>query len=599
MMMLIKLAWRNLWRNARRSGLAMGTIVMGVAMIVIFAATMDGIFVKLVRRAVRTQTGHIQVHRAGFHEERKLEDFLTTPKKVEDTLKGMKNVEAYTLRSYAFGFLASYAKSETTAPVPFDKKPWTKGYTRQAIVPIKSAKELGIKTGDQVLVKVLPPGQKTMSTPHIGLVSYDVVGTSSGTLTLISQLDEHIPESGIAVLWKTRQESKPVGVMGVEPEREKTVSTLMNDVDKGAWLKETKPGEPPQILLGSTLAHMMNVEVNDFVIFPFMAEWVYGPADNRPVEERLAFQVAGIFTTGLPEVDRAMVITDIKEMSRRANLIAPNPEDRGEPLVHEIAILLDSVEAADRVKMDLTKRMPELKSPRLEQNNEAADQLRALAAQEANLIESGGGDDEDIMPTDRADTTWQAKDIKKVAVATTKGGPAAQITQEALKMEVLSWKELLPGIVQLLNLNKEFLAMLMMILYVIVGVGIMNTILMAVMERIREFGIMLGIGMRPKRLVGLILTEAFFMSVIGGILGVIIGGLVCLWGAKNGFDLSGIDGAAAAAAVMKLDPVITPHLTVEGLVIAPIVAVVVTVLAAVYPGYKAAAFDPIESIRHQ
>src|SRR3989304_3041593 len=79
--------------------------------------------------------------------------------------------------------------------------------------------------------------------------------------------------------------------------------------------------------------------------------------------------------------------------------------------------------------------------------------------------------------------------------------------------------------------------------YVIVGLamifGIINTMLMSVFERIHEFGVLMAIGMKNRRLFGMILTEALVLGVLGTLLGIAAGSAIPLPLSASGLDLSG------------------------------------------------------------
>jgi ABC-type lipoprotein release transport system permease subunit len=90
-------------------------------------------------------------------------------------------------------------------------------------------------------------------------------------------------------------------------------------------------------------------------------------------------------------------------------------------------------------------------------------------------------------------------------------------------LEVLSWLEISPQIAQTLELQGSGLLIVLAIIFAIVALGVINTMLMSVMERIREFGVMLSLGTRPRHIVTIIITEAFCLGVLGLLFGVFRG----------------------------------------------------------------------------
>ena len=78
--------------------------------------------------------------------------------------------------------------------------------------------------------------------------------------------------------------------------------------------------------------------------------------------------------------------------------------------------------------------------------------------------------------------------------------------------------------------------------YLIVALGIVNTQRMAAMERRREFGILLGLGLRPVRVGAIVLAETVLLVAIGGLAGLVFGYAAVLWFHVRGLSLTGVDG---------------------------------------------------------
>ncbi len=87
------------------------------------------------------------------------------------------------------------------------------------------------------------------------------------------------------------------------------------------------------------------------------------------------------------------------------------------------------------------------------------------------------------------------------------------------KYEVLTWDVVSPELSQLNDLTWAKFILLMTIFAVVAALGVMNTVLMSAMERVREFGIMMAMGVRPWQVTRLILTESFMISLLSIIIG--------------------------------------------------------------------------------
>jgi len=105
--------------------------------------------------------------------------------------------------------------------------------------------------------------------------------------------------------------------------------------------------------------------------------------------------------------------------------------------------------------------------------------------------------------------------------------------------EVLDWKEMLPVLVQQIESDNISGLIMLAILYVIIGFGILGTVLMITNERIREFGMMMAVGMKKTRIILLQALEIFQMGILGIISGIALGLPVVLWFHYHPISLSG------------------------------------------------------------
>jgi ABC-type lipoprotein release transport system permease subunit len=165
---------------------------------------------------------------------------------------------------------------------------------------------------------------------------------------------------------------------------------------------------------------------------------------------------------------------------------------------------------------------------------------------------------------------------------------------EPMGYEVFPWQEIMPALSEMIDLDIVFMYAILVIVLVVVSLGILNTMLMSIMERTREFGVMMALGTKPKHMVGLVMLESFLLGVIGSALGVAIGiggnALIAI----RGFDLSRWAGAMELMAA--LDPVVYPE-THMGSVLWSTVAIFLTaIVVSIYPAVKAARLKPVEAM---
>ena len=167
----------------------------------------------------------------------------------------------------------------------------------------------------------------------------------------------------------------------------------------------------------------------------------------------------------------------------------------------------------------------------------------------------------------------------------------------ALKgLEVLSWKDLSPRLVQIIELQSAVLLIILIVIFSIVALGIVNTLLMSVMERVREFGIMMALGARPSHVVSLVLVEAFYLGILGLVAGVIIGFSVVYYFSAEGIDLSAF--SEATATLLPVEKVIYPAFNPRFTAISSAAVVITSLLTSVYPAMRAARLKPAEALRH-
>ena len=135
---------------------------------------------------------------------------------------------------------------------------------------------------------------------------------------------------------------------------------------------------------------------------------------------------------------------------------------------------------------------------------------------------------------------------------------------------------------------------LLLVIYIAVAFGIANTMIMSVFERVRELGILKAVGTRPAQLFGLIIIESIFLAILGMVIGAIASGITLgLW-ARQGLDLSMF---ATGMEALGLGTVLYPVLTFENILGAVVMAVLITIISAIYPALRASRLLVVEALR--
>ncbi len=408
--MLLKLAWRNIWRNRRRSILVMSSIIAGLVAVVLYDALSVGMIHQMLNNQIGAHISHIQIHKNGFNDNKLLRHTVPEPEKVAEVLAHTPEVLAFSPRVISFGILSS--------------------------------------------------------------------ATSSGG----------------------------VQIAGVDAEREPRITTIKQSLREGRYLS----GKPHEILIGQRLAENLGVGVGDKVVA------MGSRLDGRIGSEM--FRVVGIFATFSSEFDKTSVYISIDSARKMLGLGAR---------LSEFALITRDVTQVDRVKRKLAAAL----------NDRAADP----------------------------------------------------------PYEVLTYRELLPLLVMQVDVYQQSIIIFYGIVALAMAFGIINTMLMSVLERIQEFGVLMAIGMKNRRLFAMVLLEAFFLGAGGTLIGVVLSYLFYLPLAKTGLDLSAFSEGLSA---FGTGTIIYPVLTLAGMLNALLVVPVVAVLGAIYPAVKAVRLEPIEAIRH-
>jgi len=158
---------------------------------------------------------------------------------------------------------------------------------------------------------------------------------------------------------------------------------------------------------------------------------------------------------------------------------------------------------------------------------------------------------------------------------------------------VLDWKELMPGLVQAIRIDLVSGFIFYLILVIVVAFSILNTFLMATLERTREFGVLLAIGMTPGRITRLVLEESAVMTLFGIAAGVFFGILLTAWFQEHGIVIS---GATEILRQYGLPDRIHPRLSWLSATLGPLCVLVITLLAALYPALRVRRLRPVDAM---
>jgi ABC-type lipoprotein release transport system permease subunit len=173
----------------------------------------------------------------------------------------------------------------------------------------------------------------------------------------------------------------------------------------------------------------------------------------------------------------------------------------------------------------------------------------------------------------------------------------AEVVAAAPGRDVKTWKKLLPTLAKMLENSDAGMIIMIFITYAAVAMVILNAMLMGVFERIREFGVMKAIGVPPWQVAAMIGFEALILSALASAIALAGGLPLSFYVQSVGIDLSAfLDGVTFGG--VAVDPIWRPHVTVKTVFQPLAYLFFITILAVVYPAFKAAVIRPVEAIRH-
>lgn len=162
------------------------------------------------------------------------------------------------------------------------------------------------------------------------------------------------------------------------------------------------------------------------------------------------------------------------------------------------------------------------------------------------------------------------------------------------KEKVEDWKELSPELGLVIESFNLYTYLISGIILLALIFGIINTMLMSILERVRELGMIMAIGLNKRKLFSMILLETLFLTLIGCPIGLLMGWLSTEYFGAYGINISRFSEGLSS---YGFSSVIYPALDAQKYAIVAIMCVITSLLAAVYPAYRALQLNPAEAIR--
>ncbi|MCF8223655.1 MAG: FtsX-like permease family protein [Bacteroidales bacterium] len=174
------------------------------------------------------------------------------------------------------------------------------------------------------------------------------------------------------------------------------------------------------------------------------------------------------------------------------------------------------------------------------------------------------------------------------------GTMTEKLRKEYPDLEVMNWKEIQPDMAMMSEMAGAMYGFFMALILAALAFGIVNTMLMVVLERIKELGMLTAIGMNKKKVFRMIMTESVFLSLVGGIAGMIVSWIIIRITSSTGIRFSSMQEGFEA---MGFSSHIYPSIGADFFLVVTVLIIITGILSSVYPALKALKLDPADALR--
>ncbi len=418
---------------------------------------------------------------------------------------------------------------------------------------------------------------------HIQITSKDfrinndpqlVIGNIEGALLAIrsvagvSGISERTIITGMA---NTASKSAGVQIIGIDPDEEKKVFTLYNKVMPGTGNYFEKDSKLNLALIGQELAKDLNIirySVDSATITRLR---------EKGLSEKLIYKLVPIMGKKFTNEKQF-----IKEMKRIFS--------KGEEMKYGLLIRKEAWSFREGARMTLTF---------LDKDNNqvgAVFRLTGLYDMANSMFEKSFVfvRNSDIKKlTGIAENDFQQLVVRISNVDNT-DEVAAVLAQKLPDLEVMTWKKIQPDLAMMTDMVSQFYLIFGIIILAALAFGIINTMLMVVLERTRELGMLTAIGMNKKKVFSMIMLESVFLSLIGAVTGMIISYILIMITGETGINLA---QAAEGFEALGYSAIVYPKISAGFFGIVTILIIITGILSSIYPAIKALKLNPVEAIR--
>ena len=472
--MIWSIAWKNVWRNKKRSLVVIVAVTLGIISGVLLVGIMEGWVKQRLHDAVYNEVSHIQIHNSEYIKNEEIDLTIINLDEIAQSIDSLKELSGWVKR---------------TKIIAMANTPWAN--TGVIIYGVDPEKERRIT---EIYRKIVLGGGKYLDNQHPG----DIL-ISDKTAELLKLKQYMVTDSIIEGLRKEKVQETVLIKLGIFKDKR-----FRSPKDfREALAKEFNKKELDRyglLIIDNALDYRIRNKVQITI----------SDKEGTPIQG--IFRVCGIYKTTNTGFDQSAVFVNAQEL---ANLYGGK-----DILTHEISILLNNIEDADRVKEKLSRI---------------------------------SGDN-----------------------------------------SVMTWKELSPDAAMMNDFMIMYYVIFIGIIMLALAFGIINTMLMAILERTKELGMLMAIGMNRRRIFKMIMLETIFLTAVGAVVGILSGWAIAETLGKTGIHFTGWgEGFEAIGFAARVYPVVTP----EFFVFTTIMVLATAIISSIWPARKALKLNPVEALR--
>jgi len=550
MLTFLKIAWRDLWRHRLRSGLTLAAIIFGSALTLFFMAWAHGGHQGMIRSAISLFTGYLQVHRAGYQMEPIVSHSMPLNQQVIEYLDGSQLVTGYSPRLCTETLVqAGNNISGTKICGVIPEKEIKTSRVAQTFFPEMTKTPKGIKTSRRYSGKFLS-------------------GSETGGAVIGQDLAKYLQvEIGdrVSILTQDNYGSMAAGNFKI-----KGIFKSGSPEYDARLMMVNLPELQDLLFLPGQITHIV-VMTSDATAIPKIEKEIYQRTSGEQGPWRIENMSGGLWKIKVQKpnlgMDSPLQITD-QEILKKALGRVPGVEAYSMQVSLELWFYGKSVPVCGVVaehektvqglfpketekfasndwvvlKQWIAQRLgKKIGDPLIFTGVNYLGENFELRLKLAGTFESPAKPDAYVPLALLQEKLALGENVNQALVKLSSRIPAGQAEADILSRlnyEVIPWQELAPDVVQAVELDNVGAVLWLLILLLVIAFVFLLTILMSVLERARQFGIMKAVGTRPGEIFLVIFYESILLGLLGTVIGMVLGAIPSLYFTYVPLDLS-------------------------------------------------------------